>query len=67
MYLMHTLRGDTKTSPTPAPFFISDLSNYIVQYSWSTTTGGIWTSVHFAMKSVNTWDLIAVQEAYIMP
>ena len=33
MYLMRTLRGDTKTSPTPAPFFISDPSKYIVHYS----------------------------------
>ena len=33
MYLMWTPRGDTKTSPTPTPFFISDPSKYIVQYS----------------------------------
>ena len=33
MYLMRTLRGDMKTNPTLAPFFISDLSKYIVQYS----------------------------------
>ena len=67
MYLMRTPRGDTKTYPALAPFFISDPSKYIVQYSWSTTAGGVWTSVHSAMKSANTWDLIAVQEAYVMP
>ena len=33
MYLMQTLRGDTKTNPALAPFFISDPSKYIVQYS----------------------------------
>ena len=33
MYLMQTPRGDMKTSPMPTPFFISDLSKYIVQYS----------------------------------
>jgi hypothetical protein len=33
MYLMRTPKGHTKTSPTPAPFFISDPSKYIVQYS----------------------------------
>ena len=33
MYLMRTPRGETKTSPMPAPFFISDPSKYIVQYS----------------------------------
>jgi hypothetical protein len=30
MYLMWTPRGDTKTSPTLVPFFISDPSKYIV-------------------------------------
>jgi hypothetical protein len=33
MYLMHTLRGETRTRPMPVPFFISDLLKYIVQYS----------------------------------
>jgi len=30
MYLMHTLRGETETSPMLAPFFISDPSKYII-------------------------------------
>ena len=60
MYLMHTPRGDTKTSPTPVPFFISDPSKYIVQYSWSMIADGIWTLVHSTMKSANTRDLMAV-------
>jgi hypothetical protein len=55
MYFMRTLWGET-----PAPFFISDPSKYIVQYYWSTTAGGIWISVHFAMKFTNIWDLMAV-------
>jgi len=42
------------------PFFISDSSKYIIQYSWSTTTGGIWTSVHSLTKSANTWHLMAI-------
>ena len=33
MYLMRTTRGDMKTIPAPALFFISDPSKYIVQYS----------------------------------
>ena len=45
MFLMRTPRGETKTSHVPAPFFISDPSKYIVQYSWSTTAGGIWTGL----------------------
>ena len=56
-----------KTSPTPMPFFISDPLKYIIQYSWSMTAGGIWTSVHSATKLASTWDLMAVQEAYEMP
>ena len=32
MYLMRNPRGDMKTSPATAPFFISDPSMYIVQY-----------------------------------
>ena len=67
MHLMHTPRGETKTSTMLTPFFISDPSKYIVQYSWSMTTSGIWTLVHSAMKSTNTWDLIAIREAYVMP
>ena len=57
MYLMRTLRGKTKTSPASAPFFISDPSKYIVQYS----------SVYSVMKSASTWDLMAIQGAYEMP
>ena len=45
MYLMRTPRNKMKASPTLAPFFISDPSKYIVQYSWSTTAGGIWTGL----------------------
>ena len=33
MYFIHTPRGETKTSPTSAPLFISDPSKYIVRYS----------------------------------
>jgi hypothetical protein len=53
MYFMRTLRGKTNTSPVLVPFFISDLSKYIVHYSWSTIAGGIWISVHFVMKFTN--------------
>ena len=67
MYLMHTPRGEMKTSPMPVPFFISEPSKYIVQYSWSRTVGGIWTSVHSVMKSTITWDLMVVRGAYEMP
>ena len=67
MYLMRTLRGEMKTSPVPAPFFISDPLKYIVQYSWSMTIGGIWILVHSAMKSDRTWDLMVVRGAYEIP
>jgi hypothetical protein len=59
MYLMRNPRGEAKTSPTPAPFFINEPSKCIVQYSWSTAIGGIWTSVHSVTKSASSWDLIA--------
>jgi hypothetical protein len=49
-----TPSGETQTSPTPAPFFISDPSKYIVQYSWSTAAGGIWVSGHSATKLAST-------------
>ena len=67
MYLMHSPRGEMKTSLALVPFFISDPSKYIIQYSWSTAAGGIWTSVHSAMKSAITQDLMVVREAYEMP
>ena len=67
MYLMRTPRGETKTSLALAPLFISNLSKYIIQYSWSTTAGGIWISVHSATKSASTWDLMIVRGAYEMP
>ena len=57
MYLMCTPRGEKKTSPMPAHFFISDPSKYIIQYSWSMTAGGIWTSVHSTTKSALTHQL----------
>ena len=65
--LMRTLRGKTKTSPKPTPFFISDPSKYIVQYSWLMVVGGIWILVHFVTKTTSTWDLMAVRGAYEMP
>ena len=57
-----TSRCEMKTSPASAPFFISNPSKYIGQYSSSTTAGNIWTSVHSAMKSASTWDLMAIWE-----
>jgi hypothetical protein len=46
--------GEMKTSPSPAPLFISDPSKYIIQYSCSTRAGGVWVSVHSATKSAST-------------
>jgi hypothetical protein len=59
--------GETKTSPAPTPFFISDNpSEYIVKYSRSMGAGNIWISVHSAMKLASTWDLMAFRGAYVM-
>jgi hypothetical protein len=49
-------------SPALAPLFISNPLKYIIQYSYSTGTGGIWVLVHSTTKFASTWDLMAFQE-----
>jgi hypothetical protein len=44
-------KGEMKTSLALAPLFISDPSNYMVQYSCSTGADGNLVSVHSTMKS----------------
>ena len=52
--------GDFRTTAALAPSFILDPSKCMIQYSVSGIGVFSMASVQSAMKSVNTWDLIAV-------
>lgn len=58
---------DYRNAPTPLPSEHKEPSTYIVQRG---SAGGVdrgnSTGVHFAMKSVGTWDLIAMQEMKVI-
>jgi len=66
VYSMRSPIGEIRTTLAPMPTAISDPSKYSVQYSWQVGGGGICTWVHSAMKSVRTYDLIAVIRMYMM-
>src|SRR6266540_3438390 len=55
-----TGRGDEHDA-SPAPSILREPSKYIIQYSSFSVMACVWTSVHSAMKSMSTWDLMAVR------
>jgi hypothetical protein len=59
--------GDIRTTPTPAPWILFDPSKYIVHMLDRSGGPVFCTSGHYAVKSGNTWDLIAFRFSYVMP
>jgi hypothetical protein len=58
--------GDIKTTPAPAPWTLFDPSKYIV-HTLDKFGGPVFcSSSHSAVKSSNTWDLIAFRFSYVM-
>jgi hypothetical protein len=58
--------GDIRTTPAPAPWTLFDPSKYIV-HTLDRSGGHVFcSSSHSAIKSGNTWDLIAFHFSYMM-
>ena len=58
--------GDVKKTPAPNPVGILEPSKYMTQLEYVPYSLGSLASVHSAMKSASTWDLIARRGLYVM-
>jgi hypothetical protein len=59
-YLSWSSKWETRMTPAPAPVHMRELSKYMVQYSWRVGGGGVYVSIHSAMKLDKICDLIAI-------
>ena len=65
-YWMTSPVEDVNTTPAPSPASILEPSKYITQLEYAPYSLGSSASVHLAMKSASTWDLMAQRGLYVM-